>query len=109
MQFYHVNLHSCAGLDPRDAAILCAQLPRDGRVFCVLDPDNAYGYQLEYLRHIEYYTHVLAWQQTKDGLKGRNAPEPAKLPSEVKRDAEARDPATRAWVDEILGIRGGEE
>lgn len=113
MQTYRLDLRKGgSSLSDEDAAILCAQLPRGGRVFRVLDPDNeAAAYDVQLLRNIEYWLHVLAWQQTENGVKGREEPSPAPLPSELVAQDGVEALEARAYVDKVLGInqpRGGE-
>ena len=112
MQYYRLDLRKGGSeLSDADAAVLCAQLPRDGRVFCVIDPDNAASrYDVMLLRNVEYWAHVLTWQQTEDGVKGRREPEYYPLPSELESRSMAEDADARAYVDKVLGIKpqGGE-
>lgn len=106
MQYYHLNVKTLRqdAINPKDAAVLCAQLPQDSRIFRALDPDNAYGYTQYLLRSIEYSARVLTWQQTEDGVKGRNQPEPSLLPSEIGTIHLDDWTARKAYVDRVLGI-----
>lgn len=85
------------------AAALAAQLPLESRVVRAEAPEAAWGDADEMLRRIEHSLRVLAWQQTKDGAKGRNAPRP--LPSPVEQ-ARVRRKVERTDVDEINRILG---
>ena len=89
-----------------DAAVLCAQLPQDSRVFRVLDPDSVMTYKVQAVRSMEHSLRVLVWQNTKDGIKGRNEPEPMPLPSEIASDSSTDDEAVamRSMVDRVLGM-----
>ena len=103
-QYYGVDLHNRCELSHTDAAILCAQLPRDGRVFRAMDPDSVVDYTAQLLRSIELHVRALVWQQTEDGVAGRNQPEAAPMPSEVPRDAGRTLEEDRAFVDRVLGM-----
>lgn len=46
--------------------------------------------ELDFLRQIEHEQRILIWQQTKDGHKGVNAPEPHLWPWEKEELDEAR-------------------
>lgn len=105
MQTYGVDLRSNQ-IPDADAAVLCAQLPQDGRVFRAIDPDCICDYRTGLLRNIEHLLRILVWQQTEDGVKGRGAPDALPLPSELARAAQAASMETRAYVDAILKIGG---
>lgn len=91
--------------DYSHAAVLCAQLPKTGRVWTAIDPDNAWDDKTVLLREIEHGIRVLAWQKTKAAQQKRDFPEPIPEPSQRdrgKRDADAL--RYRAFVDSVLGV-----
>ena len=103
-QFYGLNLDDMGrAYTYLHAAALTAQLPRESRTVLADAPEAAWSDADEMLRRIEHAARVLAWQQTKDGAKGRNAPRP--LPSPVEQ-AKVRHKVERTDVDEINRILG---
>ena len=72
------------------AAVLAAMLPSDSLVCKAANPALEWGEALYMLRNIEYMLRVLAWQNTKDGQKGRKKPQPIETPDER---AKVRDKA----------------
>lgn len=110
-RFYGVALPVEDDADIADLArmaLLWAALPDSSRCVRRLVPEARWTSTDYLLRSIEYHARVLAWQRTKDGLKGVNEPRPVQTPAERARNAERRDEAlaARAEIDAILGISG---
>ena len=106
-QFYGLNLDDIGrAYTYLHAAALTAQLPRESRTVLADAPEAAWSDADEMMRRLEYTARVLAWQQTKDGAKGRSAPRP--LPSPVEQ-AKVRRKVERTDVDEINRILGFEK
>lgn len=106
-EYYRLNIDrmgSSDGFSHSHAAVLAAQLPQHSRVFCAIDPNNAWTDEVMFLAHIEYGIRVLAWQQTKDGQKGRNQPKPHKTPAERRAALKRREGVNKALVDATLGV-----
>lgn len=103
-QFYGLNLDDMGrAYTYLHAAALTVQLPADSRVMRAEAPELTWSDSDEMMRRLEHTARVLAWQQTKDGAKGRNAPRP--LPSPVEQ-ARTRRKVERTDVDEINRILG---
>lgn len=110
-RYYGLALPVGDGADVPDLArmaLLWAALPDSSRCVRRLVPEARWTSTDYLLRSIEYFAHVLAWQRTKDGLKGVNEPRPVQTPAERARNAERRDEAlaARAEIDAILGMGG---
>lgn len=98
------------GLDlPRDYGTPRLTVGRLRRIIENLGPDSAvarakrdHGPSVDtlFLRQIEYWARVSAWQQTKDGSKNRNKPVPIPLPNDNKRH-----PRAGMQTDELLARR----
>lgn len=110
-QFYGIDLP----LSPTDDdcsrwGLLWEALPRESRTARRLCPDLEWTPGEHMLSRAAYYLELLAWRQcTKDGQKGRRAPQPPKTPGE-RADAERRRAnaeAARGEIDRILGIQEG--
>lgn len=102
-EHYGLNLDLMGkGYTIRHAADLAVMLPSRSRTFVAIDPSNAWGLQERVLARIEYWCHVAAWMQTRDGQKGRNAPKPlfdaAAHADQRRKDAVALDVADYAKV-----------
>lgn len=86
------------------AAVLAAKLPTDSLVFKAENPALEWSEAVYMLRNIEYMLRVLAWQNTKDGQKGRKKPQPIETPDER---AKQRDKAVNTdwrYIAEQLNI-----
>lgn len=110
-QFYGIDLPlDPADVDCRRWALLWEALPRESRTARRMDPDLEWSAGEHMLSMACYYLSLLAWRQcTKDGQKGRRAPQPPKTPGE-RADAERRRKnaeAARGEIDRILGIPEG--
>lgn len=68
----------------RDVAAWAAYLPPESATARSMDAHWQRTPEVDLLREVEHGVRVLAWQQTKDGSKGRNAPERLALPWDVK-------------------------
>ncbi len=110
-QFYGIDLP----LGPTDDdcarwGLLWEALPRESRTARRLAPDLEWSPAEHMLSQATYYLSLLAWRQcTKDGQKGRRAPQPPKTPGE-RAEAERRRAnaeASRGEIDRILGIPEG--
>lgn len=75
---------------PTRAANLAAHLPPGSMVWRHTGGPQAWTDELHMLARVEHTLRVLAWQRTKDGEKGRNAPEPIEPPEPVGQ-ARARE------------------
>lgn len=100
-----------ANEEPSDLVTLSAlwdQLPRESRCVVKHCPEAVWGGAENLLWSIEHSLRVIAWQNTKDGSKGRNQPKPVKTPAEIIKNKEAADHAlaNKEEIDRILGIRG---
>lgn len=89
-------------------ALLWKALPDESRCVRRLVPEARWTQADYLLRAVEHGVRTIAWMQTKDGAKGRNAPKPLQTPAERARNAERRDGAlaARDEIDRILGMRG---
>ena len=65
---------------------MVAHAQPDSAVFKAMNPAWPHDMGLEVLRQIERDLRVLAWQQTKDGARGANAPELLRFPWEPEPD-----------------------
>lgn len=65
-------------LDPDRTCELVVQLPNDSRIKVAQDDSLQWDVQTYFLRSIEYYMRVVAWQNTKDGQSKnpKGTPEP---------------------------------
>ena len=110
-QFYGIDLP----LEPEDVdcarwGLLWHALPRESRTARRQFPDLEWSEGEHMLNQAVYYLHMLEWRLcTKDGQRGRRAPQPSPTPGE-RADAERRrENAERARgeIDRILGIPEG--
>lgn len=85
------------------AAILVGQLPRSSRVISAICPDAEWDQATWFLSSIEHGIRVLIWQNTRDGSRGVNAPQPVKAPSDRKREASRMKDFDKDFVMRILG------
>lgn len=90
-------------------ASLAAQLPAESRCMRALNPSLEWTLDQYLLAAIEYDLRVLAWQNSADGQKGRNAPKPPQTPARRAEIAERIRKTDRAYVDAVLGMRGGDD
>lgn len=77
------------GVSWRDLWVLIRQAQPGSAVYKALTPHWQRTPELQLLQSVELSLRVLAWQQTADGQKGRNAPEPAWLPWDEKPEDDA--------------------
>lgn len=92
-----------------EVAAWAAHLPPDSATARALNPDWQRTIDVDLLRLVEHGIRVLAWQKTKDGSAGRNAPEPIPLPWDpepeglIKGDSMDWDEAAAflGWEDEM--------
>ena len=70
-----------------------------------LATDCEWGPAEHLLRQVEYDLRVLCWQNTKDGQRGRNRPQPLQTPSERAGNRRRAD-AALARRDEIAAAFG---
>lgn len=102
-QYYGMSMPVGAGDDPPDPelySVLWTELPPESRCARRADPDSAWGDEEYLLRSIDYSLKVLAWQRTKDGQRGRNAPAPCPTPGETARRRGAAE-RSRANADSV--------
>ena len=108
-QYYGLNLDSMGvEYSYAHAACLVTQLPPNARIFAAINPDLSLTYAEWLLTQIEYNLRVLAWQNSKDGQKGRNAPKLPKSPSEIAAEKERAAKVDFDLIEQVLGKRGGE-
>lgn len=110
-QFYGIDLPMEAGdEDCRRWAMLWHALPRESRTARRQSPALEWSEGEYMLNQVVYYLSLIAWRQcTKDGQRGRRAPQPPRTPGE-RADAERRRAnaeAARGEIDRILGIPEG--
>lgn len=91
------------------AACLVSQLPRESRTARAEQPACEWGPSERLLALIEYGVRVLAWQNSRDGEKGRRRPKPLEAPGSRGGGASKVDRTDTAYIDEALGrwSRGG--
>ena len=87
-RFYGLNLDGM-GVDysTLHAALLAACLPRESATVRAERPEATWGDDTYLLAAIEYDLRVLAWQNSRDGAKGKNRPKPVQTPADVARIA----------------------
>lgn len=86
-------------------ALLWSALPRESRCARRLATDCEWGPAEHLLRQVEYDLRVLCWQNTEDGHRGRNRPQPLQTPSERAGNRRRAD-AALARRDEIAAAFG---
>lgn len=66
----------------RDLFVVARQSSGDtaSALFRSLNPDWRWDVSEQLLHSVEHSVRVLAWQQTKDGMRGRNVPKPVPAP-----------------------------
>jgi hypothetical protein len=103
-RFYGLNFDDVGrGIDPARAVELVEMLPAGSRYGAAVNPESEWS-DAEYLAaSMEYSLRVLAWQQTKDGAKGRNQPKRVKLPGEESTE----DKVEGTDIDGIDAALGG--
>lgn len=107
-QFYGIDLPDLEDAseieDAARLAVLWGQLPPESRT----RREMGWGAVEHLLRNIEFWVHTLAWQRTKDGQDGLNAPSPIKSPGE-RAEAYARRDEALAIKDELSTLLGVNE
>lgn len=99
-QFYHLDIDEIGrSITVFRAADLAAMLPRESRIVKAFNPDAEWNLETSLLSRIEFWTHILAWKDSKDAKAKRNVPE---LISPDKTSA--RQPAYSAPVDEYAEL-----
>ena len=91
------------------AADLAAQLPRESRSFRAINPELEWTTTEYMLWSIEYSLRVLRWQNTEDGHKNRNKPEPLPTPKDYARVRERTEATDMEYIAQALGIDLGGE
>lgn len=86
------------------AAVLAAMLPSDSLVFRASNPALEWSETMYMLRNIEFLLRVLAWQNTKDGQKGRKKPKPIETPEERAKLREKALNTDWQYIAEQLNI-----
>ena len=107
-RYYHCNLPDVLAGDVAplwDVSAWVACLPPESAVMRSVEPRVAHTHDLELLRSIDYSQRWLVWAKTRDGEKGRNAPEPYRFPwePEPERGGFRGDPMTTDEADKFLG------
>lgn len=83
---------------------MAAHLPPDSAVRRSLDEHWQRTPDIDLLREIEYDLRILAWQQTKDGSKGKGYPERMSLPWDPEPEGTVKgDKMTQQEADDFLG------
>lgn len=87
-----------------DVIAIVRQSPHDSAIYrSAFGPQADHGHEAELLRSIEYSLRVLTWMKTKDGSKGRNAPEAILFPWEKAKQAFEADVMTMDEAAAFLG------
>lgn len=74
-QYYNLNLDDMGQrYTIWHAADCAAMLPLTSRVAVSINPDNALTLSDRLQANTEYWTHLAAWMNTKDGSKNKNQP-----------------------------------
>lgn len=103
-QYYGLDIDGMgAGFSHAHAASLVKMLPRGSRVGRALNPDSEWDDATYILAQIEYDLRVLAWQNTKDGQKGRNRPKPNETPHDIAAKRERAKGFDKEYIDKVLG------
>ena len=86
-RFFGLNLDRM-GLDytVAHAAACAANLPREAACVRAVAPEAAWSDETYLLSACEYLLNIIAWQNTKDGAKGRNKPKRPQTPADVARE-----------------------
>lgn len=88
------------------AADLAVELPKQSRTNKALGISNGISLTDEILCSIDYWCHVIAWQNTKDGQKNRNKPKPIlecfSSSNKKQKDLEIK-PTNREELDLLFG------
>ena len=104
-RFYGLNLDGMGTeYSVAHAATLAAHLPQESACVRVASPEAAWDDATYLLAAIEYDLRVLAWQNSRDGAKGRNKPRPVQTPADVARVRDKLDGTDLAEVAAALGI-----
>ena len=93
-----------AALSWRDLLVIVRHAPATSAIVRALDPNWQRTPEVDLLREVEHGVRVLAWQQTRDGSKGRNAPERLRLPWDA---VETDRPDSYEW-DDLAAALGGD-
>ena len=100
-QYYGTDLPlEVEDADCRRWAMLWHALPRESRCAQRSIPAARWSPAEYMLASCEHELRTLIWQQTKDGQKGRNKPQPIKTPAQVA-DAEAKRDRALAFKAEL--------
>lgn len=90
-------LGGAGGLTLMELADLAANLPPGCALWRATGGDIAWSIEAHLLARLEYDLRILAWQNTEDGSKGRNRPEPNQAPrSAHEQQTEERRTSERA-------------
>ena len=106
-RFYGLNMDGM-GTDftVAHAAACAAHLPRDSACVREIAPEAAWSDDTYLLASIEYDLRVLAWQNSKDGVKGRNQPKRMQTPADIERIKEKTEHTDFRAIAEALGLGG---
>ena len=111
-QFYGINVWVLVDEDLWRAARLAECLPPEARVRQGKSVNNQWmKYTDQLLTVTVNLLKILVWQNTKDGAKGRNQPEPVPLPEQLLKDAERNEKnaaRARALHERLARRRRGE-
>ncbi|MBQ1449733.1 MAG: hypothetical protein IIZ12_02185 [Eggerthellaceae bacterium] len=108
MQYYGVDFDKIRGeVGEIRTADLAAQLPPESRSFRALKPELAWTHTDWLMWSIEFSLRVLRWQNTEDGSKGRNKPQPLPNPVDRARIVEKVEATDMAYIAEQLNIELG--
>lgn len=81
--------------DVRRASVLAAQLPRNSRAMCAIDPLNGVSKTDMFLREIEHHWRGWIWAHSEDGKNRTNEPEPIRFEGEEDMRQRARERAVQ--------------
>lgn len=104
-QYYGVDFDKLRGeIGELRTADLAAQLPIESRSIRVLKPELAWTLHDWLMWSIEYSLRILRWQNTEDGQKGRNQPQPLPNPIDRARIVDEINATDMAYIAEQLNI-----
>lgn len=81
-RFYGLSLATIrdSGIPLHEVADMAVHLPIESATHRAVNPHWQRTPELDLLRDMEHRLRVLAWQQTEKGSRGRDYPEPVRLP-----------------------------
>ena len=105
-RFYGLSLSKMKewGIPLTEVCDMAVQMPLDSAVRRSVDPHWQRTPEIDILRDVEHGLRVLAWQQTKSATRGKDYPEPMRLPWDPEPEGTIKGDAmsTEDW-DKHLG------